>query len=125
MATVAISSYDTISRRPRGFIVNFATTMGNGDVTAPLQLGGPVAQLNVELRGTIGGATFVVQGSVDNTNWSTLHDITGTAISVTTLTANLYETILECNAPYIRAQTSGGSTTALTVTFSGSYAAPA
>ena len=124
MATIAIASYDTVSMRPRGVIVTFATTLGNADQTAPVRFSGNVAQLNVEISGTLGGATVAVQGSTDNfTTASTLHDADGTDLSSTVAIPRI-ENVRECNMPYIRATTAGGAGTAVGIKFVAQLAAP-
>ena len=67
----------------------------------------------VQVSGTFGGATVLIEGSNDNSNWFTLNDPQGTALSIAT--SGKIETILE--APrYIRPTSSGGGgTTALSV----------
>lgn len=69
----------------------------------------------VQGAGTIGGATVVVQGSNDGTNWETLTDAGGTAISKT---ATFLVSIRE-NPRFIRVSTSGGAGTNFTVTLMG------
>ena len=62
---------------------------------------------------TYGSATIVLQGSNDGTNWVTLNDPQGNAISFTTGTPKL-EQLLEVPR-YIRPSTSGGTGTDITV----------
>lgn len=38
---------------------------------------------SIQVFGTFGGATLTVQGSNDGTNWNTLHDETGAALTFT------------------------------------------
>ena len=59
----------------------------------------------VQITGTFGGATIVLQGSNDNSNWATLKDTSGTAISVTAAGAADFSTA----AAYIRPSSSGGA----------------
>lgn len=67
--------------------------------------------MTVQVTGTIGGATLTVEGSNDGTNFSTLNDAQGNALS---LTAVGIEQILE-NTEYIRIGRSGGTTTNVNV----------
>lgn len=60
----------------------------------------------VTVTGTFGSATVVIQGSNDGTNWYTLSEIDGTALSFTV--ASETKTILE-NPLFVRASASGGS----------------
>lgn len=68
----------------------------------------------VSAHGTWGGATLVVEGSEDGTNYFTLNDSRGEGNAIS-LTADNIVTILE-NPRYIRCKTTGGTGTALTVT---------
>lgn len=85
--------------------------MGNADTGTAIKLGG-ASDRSVQIEGTFGGATVVIQGSNDGTNYETLHDPTGTAISKT---AAALVQVLELSR-YIRPVTSGGTGTSVTVT---------
>ena len=69
---------------------------------------------SVIATGTWGSATLVVEGSADNVTYVGLNDTRGEGNAVS-FTANNAVTILE-NFPYIRAKTTGGTNTNLTVT---------
>lgn len=71
-----------------------------GDTAGP-ELG---ADRTVAVTGTFNSATVVIQGSLDGTNFFTLNDFQGSAISCT---AACLEGIAEF-VPYIRPSTSGG-----------------
>jgi hypothetical protein len=58
-----------------------------------------------QFTGTFGGATVIMQGSNDGTNWFTLKDLTGTNVSATAAGAFEFTT----SAVYIRASASGGT----------------
>jgi hypothetical protein len=60
---------------------------------------------SVQVVGTFGGATLVLQVSNDGTNWVTARDMFGAAVS---LTATGYAE-LTLSAAYIRPSVSGGS----------------
>ena len=60
---------------------------------------------SIQVIGTFGSATIVLQGSNDNTNWVNLKDTGGTAISLTAAGAAEFSTAMA----YIRPSTSGGS----------------
>ena len=69
------------------------------------------ADLAVQVFGTFGSATAVLQGSNDGTNWATLNAWIGTNTSFTT--AGMRSAV---ESPgYIRAVTSGGTGSALSV----------
>lgn len=66
----------------------------------------------VQVTGTFGGATVLVEGSLDGSNWFTLRDAPGVALS---FTSPGLRSVLE-NAPLIRARAAGGDgTTAIVV----------
>jgi len=88
------------------------TALASGDVgnalTAP-----NLPDKTVHLTGTFNTATCVIQGSNDGTNYETLADPNGNALS---FTATGIETILE-NVQYIRPKTgTAGGSAAITVT---------
>lgn len=58
----------------------------------------------VQFTGTFDSATAVLQGSNDGTNWVTLDDLSGVAISMTAAGAAEFSTAML----YIRPSTSGG-----------------
>lgn len=72
---------------------------------------------SVQVTGTFGSATVVLQGSNDGTNWVTLKDTSGTAISLTAAGASEFST----GMAYIRPSISGGSSQSLTITVSVRY----
>ena len=71
------------------------------------------ADKTVQITGTFGTGTVVIQGSNDGSNWATLKDPSNTAISTTSAAIRA---ILE-NPLYIRPLVTGGDgTTSITVT---------
>lgn len=60
---------------------------------------------SVQVIGTFGGATVILQGSNDGTNWVGLNDVAGNAISLTAAGAAEFSTAMA----YIRPSASGGS----------------
>ena len=85
-------------------------TMADDDVggVAGADAGSPsFADKTVHVTGTFGGATVTIEGSNDGTNFVTLNDAGGSALSFTS--AGL-KTILE-NPLEIRPKTAGGSGT--------------
>ena len=70
----------------------------------------------VQVRGTYGGATIAIHGSLDGTNYVVLHDTEGNALSFTS--GDNLKSILEAT-PYIKPVIAGGSSTAIVVTLFG------
>lgn len=66
----------------------------------------------VQISGTFGGATVVLQASNDGTNWVTLDDAHGAAITTTALA--MFE--ISTSALYLRPGISGGTADAVDVT---------
>lgn len=83
--------------------------LGNADTGTAIQLSN-FPKKTIDIRGTFGSATVVVQGSMDGTNWVTLNDSGGNALSFTS--ASGLKVILE-NPKHIRVSTSGGTGTDL------------
>lgn len=85
--------------------------MGDADQGTAIEMT-DFADRSVQVEGTFGAATVVIQGSNDGTNWQTLRDPQGVALSFTT--AGLKQ-VLETTR-FIRPSSSGGTGTAATVT---------
>jgi hypothetical protein len=86
------------------------TPLGNADSgSAYTTVGFP--DRSVQVTGTFGGATVVFEGSNDGSNYVTLSDPLGNAISVTG--ADLFQ-VSELPL-WVRPRTSGGTGTAVTV----------
>lgn len=80
----------------------------NGDTANPVQV--PLyADKSVSVEGTLGPATITIQGSIDGTNYYTLNDPQGNALTFVTATKRL-EAVLE-NVAYIRPSLSGADGT--------------
>jgi hypothetical protein len=92
------------------------TPMLNGDTGQPASIS-QYSDRTVHVTGTFSvGGTAVLEGSNDGTNWSTLTDLTGTAISKTAAGVS----IVAENPRFIRAHvTAGDGSTSLTVTVLG------
>lgn len=98
-----------------GVAVNTWTSVTESDTASPITLGGSAPALSaVQFTGTFGGATCVMQGSNDGTNWVGLNDLTGAAISLTGEGGAEFTT----SFVYIRPSFSGGSSQSLTTTMS-------
>ena len=113
MATIAI--VDT--KLHRGSHKWFWETLAQGDDGGVLDAnGGSVAfaDKTVQITGTFGGATIVIEGSNDGTNFGTLNDNTGASLS---FTAAAGPVLIAENPLAIRPTVSGGDcTTDLDVT---------
>lgn len=108
-----------VSDGPRGTRVVKWETITEADTAAAETLLG-FADKTVTFTGTFGGATFILQGSNDGTNWFTLHygPITTDTISTTVAAVFLvYE-----NTRYIRPSVSGGSSTDVDVIIAAGHA---
>lgn len=73
--------------------------------TAVRVTAGENADRTVQIAGTFGGATVVVQGSLDDTNYLPLHDMAGNALS---FTAAGIASIAEAT-PYLKVVATGGA----------------
>lgn len=60
---------------------------------------------NIQLIGTFGGATFLLQGSNNNSDWVTLTDVNGNALSFGAAGAADFSTSMV----YLRVSASGGT----------------
>jgi hypothetical protein len=85
-------------------------TMGNADVGTAIELP-EAAEKSVQTSGTFASATVILQGSNDGTNWNTLTDPQGNAIS---FTAAGLEAVTE-HTRYVRPSSSGGAGAAVVV----------
>ena len=94
----------------RAHVVQWAA-IGDSDTCTAVEMPGHTVR-SAQIAGTFGSATIVIQGSNDGTNYATLTDPQGNAISKTTAAI---EQILE-NTRYIRPSTSGGTGSSINVT---------
>jgi hypothetical protein len=86
-------------------------TLTNGDQGAPIEMPGWNVR-SVQILGTFDTSTLVIQGSNDGTNWATLNDLDGNALS---FTAVGFAGVREISR-YIRpACTAGGGSTDIDV----------
>ena len=81
-----------------------------GDTAEPVQWAGD-ADRSVQVEGTFDGATITIEGSIDEVNFRTLSDPTGTGL---TFTSGRIEAITEA-VVMIRPSISGGTTVDVTV----------
>lgn len=70
---------------------------------------------SVQVAGTFGGGTFIIEGSNDGTNYAALHDPQGTAIS---FTAAGIKMIAE-NSRFVRPRATAGTSSSVTVSITG------
>jgi hypothetical protein len=89
-------------------LVTWALTDSDTGTAFPLPY---AADLTVQVSGTFGSATAVLEGSNDGTNWSTLNAWIGTNTSFTA--AGIRKAVE--NPGYIRAKTSGGTSATISV----------
>jgi len=102
-STVSRANYKHMNRRSQVVIMTWETLTEADTAAAVCPTGAD--SLFFQATGTFGGATLVLQGSNDGTNWVTLTDETDTAIS---LNAAGGVSVLERPA-YIRPSASSGS----------------
>ena len=89
--------------------------IGQNDTFDPIQLP-HAADRCIQITGTAGGGTIAIQGSNDGTNYVTLTDVGGNAL--TGLTTGVIKEILE-NTKWIKpVLTGGGGTTAMAIVMS-------
>jgi len=84
------------------------SALATGDTGAPIQ-GVGLSDRSVQFTGTFGGATVVLEGSNDGTNYVTLTDPAGVALSFTS--AGLKQ-LLQITR-YMRPSVSGGAAVAI------------
>lgn len=110
MATITPTVVKTgLDPARKTYIVTWA--LGNADTGVAVNLVS-APDRSVQIAGTLGSATIVLEGSNDGTNWVTLTDPQGNPISKTVAAIEQIEEL----TLYIRASSSGGSGTAVTVT---------
>jgi hypothetical protein len=89
-------------------------TLTDADTATEVSLA-EYADRSVQVQGTFGGATITIQGSNDGTNWHTLNDFEGDALSFTSAGLRM---IAEPTA-YIKPVTAGGSSSSVVITIAG------
>lgn len=110
MATItpAISVIGSTNGVPRIAWLGLAT----GDTVEPYLVSGQYGlAVSIQVTGTFGGGTVIVEQSNDGVNWFTLTDLTGNPISITE--AAMEETS-NC-AAYLRPSISGGTADSIDV----------
>lgn len=112
MATIAKTTTTVGTSDDRVYSVAWAS-MANGDTGEAVEL--PMTRdRSVQVTGTFGaGGTIVIEGSNDGTNYVTLTDLQGNAISKTAAFVEQVQEITQYIRPRV---TAGDGTTSLTVT---------
>ena len=103
----------TADKKPRegGIQKIIWETMGNADTGTSVKCA-DYPDKTVDVIGTFGGATVTLQGSMDDSTWSTMVDSTGTNLA---FTAASTLKLIRDNPLFIRAITSGGTGTDIDV----------
>ena len=110
MATVAVSKQDQFNDIAVYTWAPLTTTNADGDPVAFQGSG----DRTVQVQGTFGsGGSVTLQGSNDGTNWRTLVDPQGSAITATSAILSAIEQCPVFVRPFV---TAGDGTTSLTVT---------
>lgn len=107
MAVIAYAGQDLPSLYGKAGLITWSALATN-DTGTPIQAAG-LSERSFQVAGTFGGATVVLQGSNDGTNWVTLTDPLGVAISFTS--TGLKQVMQVCR--YMRPSVSGGAGVAI------------
>lgn len=83
--------------------------VGEGDTFQVLEGSGVQADIFLTVSGTFGGATVVLEGSLDGEDWFSAVDTSGTAISITSAS----HVVIRDSWPFFRISASGGSSQSL------------
>lgn len=108
MSTVAVVATELA---PREALYTWAS-LGNADTGEPVAMPNYSERCVQVIATDYGSATLVIEGSLDGSNWMTLTDELGNALSLTS--GAVIKSISE-KVRYVRPSTSGGTGTDLTV----------
>lgn len=87
--------------------------LANGNDGAPVELA-QYPDRSIQVAGTFGsGGSCAIEGSIDGTNWATLNDPQGNALTITAAKIEAVAELVRYLRPHV---TAGDGTTALTVT---------
>jgi hypothetical protein len=112
MATITPTVSDVAKFRDNATLASYEFS-GSGDTGVAMEQPGSAIR-SVQIAGTFDSATVVVEGSNDGTNYVTLTDPQGNAISKTAAAIEAIEEVTR----YVRPRSSGGgANTALTISF--------
>jgi len=114
MATI----YPTPNKVASGVNTHTWETLTENDTAAAALIGGlgPLSA-SVQFVGTFGGATVVLQGSNDGTNWVTIQDLEGNNVSFTAVGAADFSTAMV----YLRPSATSGTSQDVDVIVSTRY----
>lgn len=87
------------------------SSITESDTALTVDLEQVVEEISIQLTGTFGGATVLIQGSNDGTNYETLKQLDGSSAS---FTAVALASILE-RPLYLKPSISGGSSQSITI----------
>lgn len=110
MATITPTVVRVTDGGVKGVYLATWTSIGDSDTCSPVLMSG-AADRSVAITGTFNSATVVLQGSHDATNYFTLTDPQGNAISKTAAGLEQIEELTR----YIRPSSSGGTASVTTV----------
>lgn len=110
MATITPTIVRVDDGGVRGVYLATWATIGDSDTCTHIPMSG-AADRSVQISGTFNSATVVMQGSNDGTNWFSLTDPQGNAISKTSASIEQIEELTR----YIRPSSSGGSSSSTNV----------
>lgn len=115
MATVNPTFNDPVGKKDGSVrLITFETLTTTNTTTAEIEWT-EYADRSVQVAGTFGaGGTLLIEGSNDGTNWATLNNVQGTALSITSAGIKQVAEVTR----YVRARVSAGDgTTDLDVAF--------
>lgn len=95
----------------RGLMVTWSALL-TGNTGIPFESSTHVYRV-VQASGTFGGATVIMQGSNDGTNWVTLNDVASTPAAVSFTSTGMAKILM--STKYIRPSVSGGSGAAIDI----------
>lgn len=104
MADIAPVVMPIVAFGDKAHVVTWALLTSTNAAGTPVEMPGS-SDRSVQIDGTFDSATVVLQGSNDGTNWFTLTDPQGNAISKTSAALEMISELTR----YIRPSTSGGS----------------
>lgn len=94
--------------RENATLISWAS-IGDSDTCTAIEMPGSQFK-SFQVTGTFSSATVVCEGSNDGTNFITLHDLNGNAVSFTSAGLKSVEEVVR----YIRPKSTGGSTSSTT-----------
>lgn len=89
-------------------------TVTESDTASVVAMDATSGDVNIDVRGTFGGASVAVQGSNDGTNWNSVSDTAGGTVAITSAGGASIRDVW----PFMRVFPSGGSSQDLDITMS-------